>query len=218
MAPASCPLCDARAEAYYAEPNRDYWRCHRCELVFLSPEQRLPLAEELARYSTHRNSEDDPDYLKFLSRLADPVIERVPVGAAGLDYGSGQSPALALLFSRTGRPSVAYDPAFRPDESLLKRRYNFVTCSEVFEHVHEPLALLKRLEGSLEDHGKLGIMTGMYHEQVPFSTWWYRRDTTHVCFYHENTMRWIAREFGWELELPAPNVAVFTMGAHHGAA
>lgn len=218
-APAPCPLCAAlRAEEYYRETARDYWRCHRCGLVFLSPAQRLPLDEELARYSMHRNSEDDPEYLKFLSRLADPMSDRVPIGAAGLDYGCGPSAALALLLSRTGRPTVAYDPVFRPDESLLKTRYSFVTCSEVLEHVHGPLALLKRLEGLLAGRGTLGIMTGLYHERVPFATWWYRRDPTHVCFYHENTMRWIARKFRWDLDLPTSNVAVFTMGAFRGVA
>lgn len=218
-APFPCPLCGALGAAtYHRETNRDYWRCHVCELVFLSPPQRLSLDEEVARYRTHRNTDDDPEYLKFLSRLADPMIERVPVGSAGLDYGSGQSSALALLLSRTGRPTVAYDPVFRPDASLLKTTYDFVTCSEVVEHVHDPHALLKRFEHLLARRGTLGIMTSLYHERIPFGEWWYRRDPTHVCFYHENTMRWIAHEFGWAVALPAPNIAIFTMGADHGVA
>ncbi|MGI9139539.1 MAG: class I SAM-dependent methyltransferase [Gemmatimonadaceae bacterium] len=206
-----CPLCGTPgAESHFREASREYWRCGICELVFLSPSQRLSREDEIARYALHQNSFGDPEYRKFLSRLAEPVIERVRVGSSGLDYGCGQAPVLALILSESGRPTAAYDPVFRPDEQLLEATYDFVTCSEVVEHVHDPHALLDRFARLVRSGGKLAIMTELNAARVPFGEWWYRRDPTHVCFYGESTMRWIARERGWGLEMPARNVTIFT--------
>ena len=209
----ACPLC-GRSEftEWHRELGHEYWRCEHCALVFLSPAQRLAFDAEVERYRLHRNNDDDPGYLRFLSRLAAPMIARVPEGARGLDYGCGPSTALALLMTQSGRPTAAHDPVFHPDASALGARYDFVTCSEVLEHIHQPLVALQLMEGLLEKHGKIGIMTRWYDGQEPFGAWSYRRDPTHVCFYSEHTMRWIAEHFGWELSIPATDVAIYTIG------
>lgn len=187
-----------------------FFRCATCALVFLDPAQWPSRDSEIARYELHENDADDPGYEEFLSRLADPVIARVPPGARGLDYGSGESDALATLLTRSGRPTIAYDPAFRPSASALKERYDFVVCSEVLEHVHEPRVLFERFGRLVRPGGLIGIMTGMYDAVPSLADWWYIRDITHVCFYSKATMAWIAQEFGWVVESPAPNVALFS--------
>src|SRR5688572_6558062 len=123
-----CPLCHAAASSlHYAGAERDVWHCGLCDLVFVAASARLPYEEEIARYRQHRNDERDAAYLDFLSRLARPVIERTPVGARGVDYGSGPSPALAQIMERSGRPTVAHDPVFRADVVLVDRSYDFLT-------------------------------------------------------------------------------------------
>ena len=207
-----CPLCqDVSARLYHQGADRAFWHCGECDLVFVAPADRLAYEAEVARYRHHSNDERDPEYLAFLSRLARPVIARTAAGARGLDFGSGISPALAKLFTHSGRPTVAFDPVFRPDESLLAGRYDFVTCCEVIEHVHDPLATLDRLAALVVPGGLIGIMTSFRNPAEPFGEWWYARDPTHVCFYSEAAMRWIAARFGWALELPVENVALFTV-------
>jgi hypothetical protein len=211
-APSPCPCCQAAsARLHHQGADRAFWRCGECDLVFVAPQERLTYEAEVARYRHHRNDERDPDYLEFLSRLAHPVIARTPVGARGLDFGSGISPAMANILTESGRPSVAYDPLFRPDAALLAARYDFVTCSEVIEHVHEPFPLLARLEALVQPGGLIGVMTTFRNPAEPFGEWWYARDPTHVCFYSEATMRWIAARFGWALELPAENIVLFAV-------
>ena len=205
-----CPLCRATPSTkHHAGAERDFWHCRLCDLVFVAASARLAYEEEIARYRHHRNDERDPAYVEFLSRLARPVIERTPVGARGVDYGSGPSPALALIMDRSGRPTAAYDPVFRPEVALQPLAYDFLTCSEVMEHVHDPLALLARFRELVKPGGIIGVMTTFRDPAKPFGEWWYARDPTHVCFYSEATMRWIADRFGWGLEIPVPNVAVF---------
>jgi hypothetical protein len=207
-------LCGTEgATGWHHEPERDYWRCERCALVFLTPGQRLALAAEVDRYRLHRNSVDEPGYLTFLARLTEPMLARVPEGAHGLDYGSGPAPALALLMSRSGRPTVSYDPVFQPDANVLAARYDFVTCCEVLEHAFEPTALLGTLARLVTPGGTIGVMTRWYDQHTAFASWHYRRDPTHVCFYSVQTMQWIADHFGWQLALPATDVAIYTVGA-----
>lgn len=208
----SCPLCDAADAAAFHEGSRGtFRRCATCALVFLDPTQWPSLDSEIARYELHEN-DADADYEEFLSRLALPVIARTPAGARGLDYGSGDSDVLAALLTRAGRPTMAYDPAFRPGDAL-KERYDFVVCSEVVEHVHEPRALFERFRRLVRPGGVIGIMTGMYDAVPSFGDWWYIRDITHVCFYSKVTFEWIARRLGWAVEFPAANVVLFVTRA-----
>jgi len=209
LSTARCPLCSSPNAAEFLRADREYWRCSVCALVFLSTEQRIRFDHEVARYDAHHNDPADSGYLEFLSKLANPVIERTSAGATGLDYGCGQTPALANLFADSGRPTVSYDPVYHPKHWLLKERYDFVTLSEVLEHVHEPHRLLTRMGELVRPDGVFGVMTQFLTGDIVFADWWYRRDSTHVCFYSDATMRWIAGHFGWTLTLPVPNVAIF---------
>jgi SAM-dependent methyltransferase len=161
------------------------------------------------RYLTHRNSGDDPGYVAFLSRLAVWVEGRTESGATGLDYGCGPAPVLGDILIRSGRPTVSYDPLFRPDEQLLDASYDFVTCSEVVEHAFDPAHLFETLRRLVRPGGLLAVMTRMPGFEAPFKRWWYRRDPTHVAFYPPEAMRWIAERHGWSCEIPVPHVALF---------
>ena len=198
---------------YLEEPGRTYSRCTVCRLIHLHAEYRPRPLAEVRRYLEHRNDGADPGYVAFLRRLADPVCAVVPVGARGLDCGCGPAPVLSDLLTASGRPTAAYDPLFFPDDTLFDTQYDFVTCSEVVEHAHDPAALFQRLADVVRPGGTIGVMTRLYGVEAPFKRWWYRRDPTHVCFYDADTMRWIAGHRGWTLSLPAPHVALFTTAA-----
>lgn len=204
-----CPLCATPAAAFHDDEHGTFWRCPTCALVFRDPAQHLDVAAEVARYREHRNALDDPRYLAFLDRLAAPVAERLPPGARGLDFGSGPAPALALLMTRHGFPTASYDPHFLPDASALQATYDFITCSEVFEHLRQPRQVLTQLRDMLRPNGLLAVMTQFRDERRPFASWYYRRDPTHICLYSEPTMRWIAQEMAWDLECLPQGVTIF---------
>lgn len=207
-----CPLCHSGSvDPVVVAAERRYFRCASCALIYLDPVLHPSPTEERARYELHRNDAGDPRYVRFLRQLADPMIGRLPPGARGIDFGCGPAPVLASLFATAGHECVSYDPYFAPDRGLLDARYDFIACSEVIEHVHEPALLLDQLERMLADGGLLGVMTRFADASVPFETWWYRRDPTHVCFYTERTMHAIAEHRGWPVEFPRANVAMFTV-------
>ncbi len=207
-----CPLCSAPALELpsAAREHPRYFRCAVCALIHLDPAHRLPRDEEHDRYLLHENDGNDPGYVAFLKRLADPVMERLRPGAQGLDFGCGPAPVLSEIMTADGFPCAAYDPFFAPDETLLDKRYDFVTCSEVVEHAHDPARMFATLRRMLAPGGILGVMTMFHPGEDAFADWWYRRDPTHVCFYGEVTMRWIGEQHGWQTEFPRPNITLFS--------
>lgn len=208
--PATCPLCRMPSNAApISLRTGSYHSCENCDLVFRAPDEWLDAAAERAYYLTHRNDIHDPGYRHFLSQLADPFIERLPPGARGLDYGSGQAPALAAMLRERGFDVAVHDPFFAPDDSALQRQYGFITCTEVLEHMHHPDRELERLDGMLKAGGCLGVMTELRPAPERFADWHYHRDPTHVCFYSAETMRWIARRHQWQVEIIGKRVALF---------
>jgi SAM-dependent methyltransferase len=175
----------------------------------VAPEDRPSPEAERRHYETHENDPEDPRYRAFLDRLALPLADRLAPGAEGLDYGSGPGPALARMLSERGFPMALYDPLFAPDEAVLGRTYDFVTCTETAEHFSRPGEEFRRLGRLLRPGGWLGVMTEVVDEARPFADWRYARDPTHVCFYRAETLAWIARTHGWRLERPHRNVALF---------
>jgi cyclopropane fatty-acyl-phospholipid synthase-like methyltransferase len=204
-----CPVCRApRPQAFLCVDGRDYWRCERCEARFLDPCHRPAKEDEYAHYLQHENDLDDPRYRQFLSKLAEPLLEKLSPGLRGLDYGCGPGPALAVMLREAGHDVTLYDPFFQPDPEPLGWTYDFITCTEVAEHFHFPAAEFDRLDAMLSPGGLLAVMTCFQTDDTRFADWHYRKDPTHVVFYRETTLRIIAAQHGFSCEIPVKDVAL----------
>ena len=84
-----------------------------------------------------------------------------------------------------------YDPYYAPDTSVLSVQYDFISLSEVVEHLTEPGEELDRLWGNLSPNGWLGIMTKRVQNQEAFRTWHYTTDPTHISYFSEPTFHWL---------------------------
>ena len=205
-----CPLCLQYGAQWFAQDNRrDYWQCGRCELVFVADPALPSPAEEKRQYDLHQNRVDDPAYRTFLSRLAVPLMQRVPAPARGLDFGCGPGPALAALLGEQGYTMTLYDPLYYPGRGHWPVPFDFITCTEVIEHVHDAASTWQTLFDALQPGGWLGIMTQRVRNRDAFRQWHYKNDPTHVRFYSEPTFNWVARHFRASLELAGPDVALF---------
>jgi len=204
-----CRVCDAANARHLLRADvRDYWRCEACAVTFLEPAQLPDPATELAQYRLHRNNPEDAGYRAFLARLAEPLLDRLSPGSSGLDYGCGPGPALAAMLREAGHTMALYDPLFCDDAAVLSWQYDFITCTEVVEHFHDPFAEFARLDRLLGPGGWLALITTFQTDDDAFSGWHYRRDPTHVVFYREATFHCIARRFGWRCQSPCRNVAL----------
>jgi len=186
--------------------DRHYWRCDDCALRFLQADQLPAPDEELAHYRLHNNDVNDTGYRSFLARLAEPLLQRLQSGQRGLDYGCGPGPALAQMLRAAGHDVAVFDPLFANEPELLQQQYEFITCTETVEHFHHPATEFQRLIGMLHPGGWLALMTTLQNNDEHFADWYYRRDPTHVCFYRQETMRWLADAFDLSMQQPSRNV------------
>ncbi len=188
-----CPLCGGlQPEPFHRDQRRAYYRCAVCRLVFVPPVYHFSPEDEKAEYDRHQNHPDDPAYRRFLNRLAGPLQTRLAPGSRGLDFGSGPGPTLARMLREAGHAVAIYDPFYADRPTVLTRRYDFITASEVVEHLHHPGPELDRLYGLLEPGGQLGIMTKLVIDRERFRRWHYINDPTHVCFFSRQTFIWLA--------------------------
>ncbi|MFO8044265.1 MAG: class I SAM-dependent methyltransferase [Halomonas sp.] len=205
----TCPLCaSGDTSVYHRDRRREYHQCHRCALVFVPPAFRLGPEEERAVYDLHENSPDDPGYRHFLARLAEPLGDKLAPGARGLDFGAGPGPTLSVMFEEAGHPMAIYDPFYAPDDSVLVGEYDFITATEVVEHLFEPGRELARLTGLLRPAGWLGVMTKRVTDREAFARWHYIQDPTHVAFFSETTFRWLGESLDMGVTFPGPDVAL----------
>lgn len=204
-----CPVCETDGcRPFQTVGERDYWRCPTCVCTFLQPDQRPGAEAEQAEYRLHQNTPDQPGYRRFLERVTTPLLQRLNGPSDGLDFGCGPGPVLADLLREAGHSVALYDPIFEPDASVLAKTYQFVTCTEVAEHFYQPAAEFRRLNGLLAPGGWLALTTGFQTDDARFANWHYRRDPTHVVFYREATLHWLARRHGWQCEVPCAHVAL----------
>jgi 2-polyprenyl-3-methyl-5-hydroxy-6-metoxy-1,4-benzoquinol methylase len=202
-----CPLCCASdCNDYWQDSRRNFYQCSACALVFVGAAQHLSAEQEKAEYDKHQNLPDDKGYKLFLSRVYQPMLAKIKLGDQGLDFGCGPGPVLSTLFEQAGFPVAIYDPYYFDDKQALSSRYDFITATEVIEHIYQPNEVLPKLWSLLENGGTLGLMTKLVKDQQAFGQWHYKNDLTHVCFYSRNTFTWLAAELGAELEFVGDDV------------
>lgn len=195
-----CPLClSTNSLFYYQDNHRCYWQCCRCQLVYVSPEQRLDSASEKAHYEHHDNDINDQGYRKFLSRLSIPLNERITTNSHGLDFGCGPGPALAHMLREVGHNISLYDVYYQTEQSVLAKTYDFLTATEVIEHLYQPNEIWLQWLSLIKPGGWLGIMTKMVTDLTGFANWHYKIDPTHVIFFSRETFQYLAKRDKLEL-------------------
>jgi hypothetical protein len=205
-----CPLCaNGAAEPFYRDRKREFFQCLECDLVFVPPEFHLTPEAEKARYDFHRQSLTDSGYRDFLNRLFRPLQKKLSPSAHGLDFGCGQEPTLSVLFEEAGFSCANYDLHFANDPAVLEKQYDFLTCSETMEHFTHPREEFECLLTLVKPGGWIGIMTQLRDEAPPFSTWFYKDDATHVCFFSHRTFQWLEKQYGLRAETHRNGVVLF---------
>jgi hypothetical protein len=214
----NCQLCgndklkiclDERVKSHGEWRHRTYLECGDCGYIFLRPQQRISVDLERQRYSTHNNDPKDERYRSFLMKGFDQLRPFISQGSHGIDYGCGPSQALKTWLETEGFRVDCYDPAFWPNSAVLEGTYDFVTCTEVVEHLHSPMEVFLRLDSMLRPGGWMMWMTDICQDPEKFSEWSYRNDETHVGFYQKKTIEWIAQKMKWRLELLKQRVMIF---------
>ncbi len=203
-----CPLCNNQnVNLFYQNKVRNFLLCDNCNLIFVPSEFHLTNKDEKNEYDLHDNDISDIYYRKFLNRLAAPVLEKLKndnffdhgIIPKGLDFGCGFAPALVAILEGNGCMVEKYDKFYFTETSVLKNNnYDFITTTEVVEHLANPHDELLRLWNCLKNSNSfLAIMTKLvdsdaFADKKIFANWHYIRDLTHISFYSQKTCEYIA--------------------------
>ena len=136
------------------------------------------------------------------------MLKRIKKGQTGLDFGCGPGPTISVMLKEQGITVKNYDIFYANKPELLYRNYDFITCTEVIEHVFTPHEVLTCLSSILKPKGVLGIMTKRVIKLEKFINWHYKNDLTHVCFYSDETFNYIAKTWGYTLEFIDKDVVI----------
>jgi hypothetical protein len=177
--------------------------------VFVPSKYFLSAKDEKARYDLHQNNTSNKGYKQFLMQLLKPMLQYLKPGDKGLDFGSGPEPVLEDLFKVHDFNVKLYDPFYANNPQVLNREYNFISATEVAEHLYYPARVFQQLHKMLSSSGVMGLMTKFLPAKDAFSSWWYKNDPTHVCFYSEATFDWIAQELILDVEYCEGDVIIF---------
>jgi len=93
-----------------------------------------------------------------------------------------------------------YDLFYAPEKIYEGRTYDLITCTEVIEHLEDPLVHFQTMKEALNENGILAIMTQFHRNDVEhFRTWHYMRDRSHIAFYRRKTLEKITEIIGLEM-------------------
>lgn len=205
-----CILCgNYQTKYFYEDKFRTYLQCPLCKLVFVPPNQRLSPDEEKERYLLHENDPSDEGYRIFLNRIFEPLNKLLSSHSEGLDFGSGPGPTLHLMFEEAGHKMCIYDPFFEENQSVFDHTYDFITATEVVEHLYSPLQELQKLWNCLKPGGYIGLMTKMVKNREAFANWHYIRDETHVAFFSRPTFLWMGDQWNASVRFVEDDVIIF---------
>jgi 2-polyprenyl-3-methyl-5-hydroxy-6-metoxy-1,4-benzoquinol methylase len=176
--------------------------------VFVPSDQQLSPADEKAVYDQHQNTPDDSGYRKFLSRLTAPISERVKPQSRGLDFGCGPGPTLSVMMEEQGHQMALYDIYYADYPQALEQQYDFITSTEVVEHLANPRQELEKLWALIRPGGYLGLMTKLVKDRHSFTNWHYKNDPTHISFFSVATFNYLAELWNANIEFIGADVII----------
>ncbi len=197
-----CLICTSTTHKIQHPTFGTYFECDTCEFIFKSRTEIISNEVEKHIYDQHNNSIDQEGYVDFLyGFLHNALFPHIPEHGKGLDFGSGPTPVLTEILQKYHGCSMdIYDLFYSPEKVYIDKKYDFITSTEVVEHLIDPMKYFKLFKELLNENGVLAIMT-LFHprDYHCFMSWHYIRDLSHVSFYTVKTMEYIAKEIGLKI-------------------
>ncbi len=196
-----CPICTSQTSSFVdPKPQITYHACCSCGYTFKAPEHHHDLPTQKSRYDLHQNDPDDPGYRAYFQRFLDYILPRVPVGGRALDFGCGASGLLASMLTESGYTADRYDPIYYPDSAYASQGYDLIVSTEVFEHLDDPLTILRHVTERLTPTGHLALQTQFAPDtREAFLDWYYRLDPTHIGFFTPRTFAVMGEHLGLQI-------------------
>ncbi len=208
-----CKICQSDTTVMGDSKKKlSYYRCISCGFIYLDDKFIVDNEREKEKYDLHNNSFESIGYVemfeKFIEKAVEPYTQNIKTV---LEFGCGSGPVLAELLRDRSMEVDLYDLYFYPEKVYEGKKYDLITSTEVFEHLKEPLKILKMLTEHTAENGYIILMTKFPPaDDKTFLAWWYRRDVTHISFFTPRSFEVMAEKVGLNvLETMDNNIVVF---------
>ena len=197
----TCKICNSQTTRWNDAPSHQFYHhCQNCEALFLDEQFHLTISDEKKCYDNHRNSLENEGYVQMFESFLDFFWEAIKPNSLALEFGSGPTPVLTVLLEKRGVRVHGYDKVYQPELTYQNHCYDFITSTEVFEHLSDPKAVLLHVQEYLKPKGIVALMT-LFHtnDEQQFVQWWYKRDKTHITFFTLKTITVLADTCGFDV-------------------
>jgi SAM-dependent methyltransferase len=189
-----CPLCFfAQCKHVGQGFGRNYYYCPHCELVHVPQSEHVCKEREKQEYDLHENNEASQSYCRYLGAVADEIATIELEKPKVLDFGSCEEFVLTKLLRQRGYDCTPYDPLYDLSLPIIPVKYDIVVLCEVIEHLRKLREELKLVKSLLNKGGVLYIRTQFYGQVEEVKSWWYANDVTHINFFNEESLRYVAQ-------------------------
>ena len=113
------------------------------------------------------------------------------------------------MLEEQGHSVELYDKYYTNDHSVFDKEFDFITLTEVLEHLYDPIFELERLTSILKPKGVLAIMTQTLTQDVDFKTWYYKNDPSHIGFFSQKSLEFLASHLELSMKQHSDRVIFF---------
>lgn len=179
----------------------DYYKCLNCEFIHMDEGKKISFDCERGIYDLHENSMESEGYVNMFSKFLENAVIPFKSEGKGLDFGSGPEPVLMQIINRDYNFDMEnYDLHYQPEKVYLNKKYDLIVSTEVVEHLDNPMEILELIYSLLKEDGIFAFMTVLHdNDDENFKNWWYRRDETHISFFSEKTLEFIASKVAFKI-------------------
>ena len=193
----SCKICSSSTTILEdKKTSKIYYKCPTCSYIALDKEFYIDETHEKSHYDKHHNNLESLGYVKMFEDLVEEFVKPLHVEInTALDFGCGEGEVLPIVLERNKISCDRYDLFYFPQKIYETKKYDLIVSTEVFEHLENPLEMLKKLLLHLNNGGYLLLMTAFHpDDDEKFLKWWYIRDITHIGFFNLDTFEYLAKE------------------------
>jgi len=198
----NCKICNSEVSILEdKKTSKTYYKCFTCKYIFLDKEFYIDEIHEKSHYDKHHNNLESLGYVKMFEDLIDTFVKPLHVEMkTALDFGCGEGEVLPIVLERNNIKCDRYDLFYFPQKVYEDKKYDLIVSTEVFEHLENPLDMLKKLLLHVDDNAYLLLMTAFHpNDDDKFLKWWYIRDITHIGFFNLDTFEYLARELNLKI-------------------
>ncbi len=198
----------------FFEDKRKFYKCRNCFLIFT--DEFAGEAEAEAHYKKQQAETDASFWKEQVDALLTISAKYVPRPKKILDFGAGSGEITKEIRSR-GLDCTSLEPmedGFLKDQSFGEK-FDIIFAVEVIEHIQNLWEELREMEEVLSPGGVMVFSTILTDKFVyeansvdVFREWFYKDDQTHVSFFCNETMSYIANMLGYEAYTFGQNVIV----------